>query len=159
MTEVTRVLACVDRGAPAAAEELLPLVYAALRRLTGLAADPERDDPFDRAAWPRLRERLAATFRRRSRDEWCADPEAAAACVAPVLSMAEAPHHPHNAERATFRTLAGTVQPMPAPRYSATPTATPRPNGATGAEADALLASLGNDAARIADLRRDGALG
>src|SRR5580693_2945571 len=33
MTDVTRILACVDQGDPTAAEELLPLVYTELRRL------------------------------------------------------------------------------------------------------------------------------
>lgn len=33
MTEVTRILACVDQGDPTAAEQLLPLVYSELRQL------------------------------------------------------------------------------------------------------------------------------
>jgi alpha-methylacyl-CoA racemase len=81
------------------------------------------------------------------------------ACFAPVLSMGEAPGHPHNIERATFGSIGDAVQPMPAPRYSSTPTAIPRPAGKAGADGEALLIELGYDAAHIVDLRAAGTLG
>jgi alpha-methylacyl-CoA racemase len=72
--------------------------------------------------------------------------------------MAEAPEHPHNAERGTFGTVSGVIQPMPAPRYSGTPTDDPRPAGKAGADGEALLADIGYDASRIGALRDAGAL-
>ncbi|WP_030208662.1 CaiB/BaiF CoA-transferase family protein [Streptomyces sp. NRRL S-87] len=75
----------------------------------------------DVARWGELREAVAARFRTRTRAEWTAVFEAGDACVAPVLSLREAPHHPHLAARGTFTEAGGIVQPAPAPRFSATP--------------------------------------
>ena len=102
------------------------------------------------------RDSLAALFRGRSRDEWCALLEGTDACFAPVLSLAEAPDHPHNRERCTFIELDGVIQPAPAPRYAATPADPPRP---ISDDSDALLGGLGYDAARIAALREAGIIG
>ncbi|MGW7609845.1 CaiB/BaiF CoA transferase family protein [Streptomyces sp. NPDC054766] len=80
---------------------------------------PARKDP---ARWEELRESVAARFRTRTRDEWAAVFEGSDACVAPVLSLREAPEHPHLAARGTFVDHGGIIQPAPAPRFSATPT-------------------------------------
>ncbi|MFI9154933.1 CaiB/BaiF CoA transferase family protein [Streptomyces sp. NPDC053367] len=77
----------------------------------------------DLTRWGELREAVAARFRTRTRDEWTAVFEGSDACVAPVLSLREAPHHPHLAARGTFTDHGGLTQPAPAPRFSATPTA------------------------------------
>ncbi|MFG2885216.1 CaiB/BaiF CoA transferase family protein [Streptomyces sp. NPDC048297] len=77
----------------------------------------------DWTRWSELRERVAARFLSRTRDEWTAVFEGTDACVAPVLSLREAPHHPHLAARGTFTDHGGITQPAPAPRFSATPTA------------------------------------
>jgi alpha-methylacyl-CoA racemase len=77
----------------------------------------------DWARWGELRERVAARFKSRTRDEWTAVFEGTDACVAPVLTLSEAPHHPHLAARGTFTDHGGITQPAPAPRFSATPTA------------------------------------
>jgi alpha-methylacyl-CoA racemase len=103
-----------------------------------------------------LKERLTALFRTRTRDHWCDVLEGTDACFAPVLSLAEAPRHPHNQSRATFTEVGGVTQPAPAPRYSATVTEMPRP---MRDDADALLAELGYDAERIAALRGAGVIG
>ncbi|MEU9185657.1 CaiB/BaiF CoA-transferase family protein [Streptomyces sp. NPDC048484] len=76
----------------------------------------------DVSRWGELREAVAARFRTRTRDEWTAVFEGSDACVAPVLSLREAPHHPHLAARGTFTDHGGITQPAPAPRFSATPT-------------------------------------
>ncbi|MGC5036143.1 MULTISPECIES: CaiB/BaiF CoA transferase family protein [unclassified Streptomyces] len=76
----------------------------------------------DVARWGDLREQVAARFSTRTRDEWTAVFEGTDACVAPVLSLREAPHHPHLAARGTFTDHGGITQPAPAPRFSATPT-------------------------------------
>ena len=99
---------------------LEPQFYAELRRLAGLAEDKDFDAQMDRGAWAPLKARLTDVFLARTRDEWCALMEMTDVCFAPVLSMAEAPAHPHNAARATFIEVGGVMQPAPAPRYSVT---------------------------------------
>ncbi|MEU7645241.1 CaiB/BaiF CoA transferase family protein [Streptomyces huasconensis] len=76
----------------------------------------------DLARWGDLREAVAARFKERTREEWTAVFEGSDACVAPVLSLREAPTHPHLAARGTFTDHGGITQPAPAPRFSATPT-------------------------------------
>ncbi|MGW6024672.1 CaiB/BaiF CoA transferase family protein [Streptomyces sp. NPDC055099] len=76
----------------------------------------------DLARWGELREAVAARFKSRTREEWTAVFEGTDACVAPVLSLREAPAHPHLAARGTFVDHGGITQPAPAPRFSATPT-------------------------------------
>jgi alpha-methylacyl-CoA racemase len=77
----------------------------------------------DLTRWGELREAVAARFKSRTREEWTAVFAGSDACVAPVLSLREAPHHPHLAARGTFTDHGGITQPAPAPRFSATPTA------------------------------------
>jgi alpha-methylacyl-CoA racemase len=117
---------CAD-GTFIAIGAIEPQFYAELRRRIGLDRDAEFDDQMNPAAWPVLRDRLTALFKQRPRDEWCALLEGGDACFAPVLSLREAPQHPHNALRETFVTIDGVLQPAPAPRYQATPCATPVP--------------------------------
>ena len=97
-----------------------PHFYAELRRLAGLD-DAAYDAQMNPSAWPHLKQRLTAVFLTRTRDEWCALLEGKDACVAPVLSLSEAPEHPHNIARATFVNVSGVVQPAAAPRFSGTP--------------------------------------
>jgi len=135
---------------------LEPQFFAAL--LDGLSLPAEDlPDQYDVAGWPRLRERLAAEFATRTRDEWAEVFAETDACVAPVLALTEAPAHPHLAARGTFATVAGVVQPAAAPRFSRTPAAQPAPASAHGADADRLL-DWGFTAAELADLRSSGAL-
>jgi alpha-methylacyl-CoA racemase len=118
------------------------------------ADDGELDAQMDFTAWPALKERVAAAFRLRTRDEWCAIFDGTDACVSPVLSMRDAPLHPHNAARGTFVEASGVVQPAPAPRYSATPTRAPvMATGDTGADTGAVLGELGYDTEKIAALK------
>ncbi|MGW1026019.1 CaiB/BaiF CoA transferase family protein [Streptomyces sp. NPDC002577] len=77
---------------------------------------------WDMARWGELREAVAARFKTRTREEWTAVFADSDACVAPVLSLREAPAHPHLAARGTFTDHSGITQPAPAPRFSATPT-------------------------------------
>lgn len=102
-----------------------PQFYAELRRLAGLTEDKDFDAQMLMPEWPRLKEKLTALFKSKSRDEWCGLMEMTDVCFAPVLSMAEAPSHAHNAARGTFIEVDGVTQPAPAPRYSVTQTATP----------------------------------
>ena len=82
--------------------------------------DPEFSRQLDPSAWPTLKQKLATKFRTKTRDEWCAVMEGTDACFAPVLSLDEARHHPHNVARNTFIERGGVTQPAPAPRFSRT---------------------------------------
>ncbi|MFD5606344.1 CaiB/BaiF CoA transferase family protein [Streptomyces sp. NPDC127064] len=95
--------------------------YDEFLRLLGLAEEDGARTDWTR--WGELREKIAARFKARTRDEWTALFEGSDACVAPVLSLREAPHHPHLAARGTFVSHSGITQPAPAPRFSATPAA------------------------------------
>ena len=84
--------------------------------------DPEAlPDQWDRARWPDLRAIVAARLAERTREEWTALMEGSDACLTPVLTIAEAPLHRHNAARETYVTPGGRTQPAPAPRLSRTP--------------------------------------
>jgi alpha-methylacyl-CoA racemase len=112
-----------------------PQFYATLLAL--LEIDPDEMPQWDKARWPEFKERLAALFATRSRDEWAALLEPAEACATPVLGLAEAPNHPHVVARSTFVEHDGIVQPAPAPRFSRTPGAIA---DGGGSPADALRA-------------------
>jgi len=133
---------------------LEPQFYALLLEKTGLKDDADFAAQMNSAQWPALKERLTALFKTRTRDDWCADMEMTDVCFAPVLSMSEAPHHPHNAARGTFVEADGVMQPAPAPRYSATVSDAPRMTKA--ADTDAILAELGYDGGRVEALKATG---
>ena len=135
-----------------------PQFYAELRARVGLADDPAFDAQMNPAAWPDLKEKLAAIFARKTRAEWDEALEHSDVCYAPVLTMSEAREHPHNIARETFVDVAGSPQPAPAPRYSGTATATPDAAPMPGDDTDAILADLGIDAGEIAALREAGAV-
>ncbi|NIM43830.1 MAG: CoA transferase [Hydrogenophaga sp.] len=119
-----------------------PQFYQQLLALCGID-DPGFQKQWDSGEWPMLRSQLEALFRTRTRDEWCALLEGTDVCFAPVLSMKEAPHHPHNLARGTFVQADGAVQPAPAPRFDRTPTQLPPRAPAVGAHTRALLAQAG----------------
>jgi len=149
---------CAD-GRYVAVGALEPKFSKELLDRLGVAADDElRGRLYDTAAWPELRARLAALFRTRTRDEWCALLEGTDACFAPVLSLGEAPSHPHNAARGTFAEVAGVVQPAPAPRFSATPGAIAGPAPESGADTGDVLAECGYSEAEVTALRTAGAV-
>jgi alpha-methylacyl-CoA racemase len=101
---------------------------------------PDRADP---AQWSEGKRRLAEVLRTRSRDDSVAVFDGSDACVSPVLSLDEAPQHPHAVARSAFVEIGGVVQPAPAPRFSKTPTARPTPPPERGADTDAVLRDWG----------------
>ena len=119
-----------------------PKFYAELIARLGLAAET-LPDQTDRARWPELQRRIAAAIATRSRVEWEAIFDGSDACVAPVLSFAEAPLHPHNAARQSFVSVSGVAQPAPAPRFDKTPGAVGRPPPLPGADTRAALKDWG----------------
>ena len=82
---------------------------------------------WDSAGWDNSHALLTELFQRSTRDEWCAVLEGTDVCFAPVLTLEEAPNHPHLRARGTFVEIDGIVQPAPAPRFSRTPAGTPTP--------------------------------
>jgi alpha-methylacyl-CoA racemase len=132
--------------------------HAELLRL--LEIDPaSMPEQMDRARWPEAKRRLAERFRARTRDEWCALLEGSDACFAPVLSMDEAPQHPHNRCRSTFVAIDGVAQPAPAPRFSRTPLAPPRaPEPEDPSALDVMLAEWGIGSAEVKAARSNGVL-
>ncbi|HEV2547270.1 MAG TPA: CaiB/BaiF CoA-transferase family protein [Stellaceae bacterium] len=113
---------------------------------------------MDKARWPEAKAKLARRFKSKTRDEWCRLLEGSDACFAPVLTLEEAPAHPHNAARGSFVEVDGIVQPAPAPRFSRTPAAKPTPPEEPGERGIQSLAQWGLSAADIAQYRRSGAL-
>ncbi|MBE4741744.1 MULTISPECIES: CaiB/BaiF CoA transferase family protein [Streptomyces] len=118
---------------------LEPKFYAELLAVLGLDEDPAVQ--HDRTGWPRLRERLAAAFASRTQDEWAKAFSTSDACVAPVLSLREASNHPHIRARGTLVERDGVLQPAPAPRFSATPTALGSPPPVPGRHTADVLTS------------------
>lgn len=114
---------------------------------------PDRDD---RVRWPEHRERLAAVFRTRTRDEWTKRMEGTDVCYAPVLDLHEAPEHEHNRARGTFVEVDGVVQPAPAPRFSRTASAIQAPPCSPGADTAEVLADWGFSEDELRVLTGDG---
>ena len=134
-----------------------PQFYAELREKLDLT-DPKWDQQMSRSAWPELKEELVAIFKTRTRDEWCDVMEHTDICFAPVLSLAEAPQHPHNVHRGTFIEYEGITQPRPAPRFSRTDSEIQRPPAHAGQHTDEVLSDYGFGADEIASLRDSGAI-
>ena len=132
--------------------------FAELARLIGLESRFVQGQ-MDRTLWPAMRARLSEIFRTRTRVQWCALLEGTDACFAPVLSMKEAPAHPHNTERGVFVSVNGFPQPAPAPRFSRSLPDTPRPPPDIGAHTQAVLEEAGLGRAEIDALRAAGAIG
>jgi alpha-methylacyl-CoA racemase len=133
-----------------------PQFFAAL--CDGLGLDPAEFPQHDRASWPDQKARIAAVIATRDRDAWAETFAGTDACVAPVLSLTEAPGHPHNLAREAFVEIDGVPQPAPAPRFSRTPGTVQGPAPTHGVDTDAVLAELGLDDDAIAALRAEGAV-
>src|SRR3954453_16928313 len=99
-----------------------PQFYAELRRLAGLD-EALYEDQMDAKSWPAMKAKMTEVFKTKTRAQWCAIMEGTDVCFAPVLSLSEAPKHPHMAEREIFVDVDGIPQPAPAPRFSRTPSA------------------------------------
>lgn len=127
-----RTYACAD-GRHVSIGPLEPAFYADLRSRLGLSPKPSGDLEAQAAE-------LASVFASQPRNHWTALLEGTDACFAPVLSMSEAPDHPHLKTRETFTTAFDVIQPAPAPRFSRTPGAIQGPPAEAGENGDAVLA-------------------
>jgi alpha-methylacyl-CoA racemase len=128
---------------------LEPQFYAEFVQLLGLEGDPDLPGQFDLRGWPELRRRFAEVFATRSRDEWADVFAGSDACVAPVLSMTEAPNHPHLAARGTYVAREDRIEPAPAPRFDRTPARLGDGPPVPGRHTRELLAELGLDTERL----------
>ena len=146
--------ACAD-GRYLSVGAIEPQFYRLLLEKCGVT-DPHFAQQWERAEWPALKEKLATLFLQKSRDAWCELLEGSDACVAPVLSMAEAPAHPHNRARGIFVEQDGCVQPAPAPRFDRTPSTLPPAAPAIGRDSRAILRSLGRSSVEIDALLLEG---
>jgi alpha-methylacyl-CoA racemase len=132
-----------------------PRFYAELLSRLGLDREalPAQDD---RSGWPALRERFAAVFATKTRDEWDAIFAGSDACVAPVLTFAEAASHPHARSRNAHVDVGGIVQPAPAPRFSRTPGHVRNAPPERGEHGRAALRDWGFDEEEVARLQAQG---
>jgi alpha-methylacyl-CoA racemase len=147
---------CAD-GGYVAVGAIEPQFYAELLEGLELSTEdvPDRDD---RTKWDELRSVFASRFKSRSRDEWAAHFAGRDACVAPILTLAEAPAHPHNAARGTFVEVESVINPAPAPRLDRTPGAIARIACYAGQHTDEIMDELGYAAADKERLRLAGAV-
>ena len=134
-----------------------PQFYASLLRKIGLPAELVRSQA-DPASWPAARDALAGVFKTKTLGEWCALLEGTDTCFAPVLTLGEAPGHPHNVSRGTFTSVDGVVQPAPAPRFSRTPAAAGPPPAAPGEHTTRVLLDWGFGGAEVDALLGAGAV-
>ena len=131
--------------------------YANLLRV--LELDPaELPEQYDESSWPAMKERFAAIFRTKTRDEWRALLEDAEVCFAPVLDLDEARSFDQNVERGVFVDFEGTVQPAPAPRFERTPGSIARPAPAPGEHTREGLLAWGFSDSELDSLTESGAI-
>ena len=150
------VYECAD-GGYVSIGSLEPQFFAELVRLTG--ADESKLTPQgDLDGWAASRQYLESIFKTKTRAEWCAIMEGSDVCFAPVLSLDEAPVHPHNVARESFMQLGDVTLPAPAPRFSETPAQVQRPAPHPGQHTEEVLTDWGFGADELAELRSAGAI-
>ena len=119
-----------------------PQFYAELCRIAELPAD-DFGHQMNPPKWPEMKQKLADVIKQKSRDEWCELMEGTDVCFAPVLSIEEAPSHPHNVARGSFVTVNGSVQPAPTPRFSRSASGEVKPANTAGADSTTVLRNAG----------------
>ncbi len=129
-----------------------PQFYAELVEKTGLAGE-DLPGQMDRSQWPAMKERLREIFAQKTRDEWCEIMEGSDVCFAPVLSMSEAPRHPHIRARGTFVERDDTFQAAPAPRFSRSTCEIQGPPPRAGQHTDEVLSEYGFSREAVLKLR------
>ena len=122
-----------------------PQFYRLMLEKLGLADDPLFAEQNDPDIWAEQKLRIAKVVAGATRQQWCERLEGTDACFAPVLTMGEAPHHPHNVARGTFVEADGMVQPAPAPRFSVTPSQIRGPQRPAGGDQNEVFAEWGID--------------
>ena len=129
-----------------------PQFYELLLKLAEID-DPQFQCQLDFAQWPQLKDKLSVLFKTKTRDAWCEIMEGSDVCFAPVLSMSEAPEHPHNKQRKTFIENEGVLQPAPAPRFSRTKPEIKSPPPTPGQDTQSVLIDFGFTEQEIESLK------
>lgn len=119
---------------------------------TALGWDDLRSLHASPADWPQLRAATRDRIAQRDRDELDSLLLGRNTCYAPVLSLAEAPSHPHHRARGTFVEVDEVVQNAPAPRFDGVPPTRPTPRPAPGADTRSILAEIGQSDEAIQEL-------
>ena len=134
-----------------------PQFYALLIEKAEL--DPQKyAEQMNPARWPELKEDLRQTFLRKTQDQWCSIMEGTDVCFSPVLSIFEAPDHPHNKARNSFQEIDGVMQQAPAPRYSRTTPEISHGARIPGEDTVSVLKDYGFSSDEIDTLRADGVI-
>ena len=134
-----------------------PQFYAELIEKAGL--DEGKYAPqMDQGSWPQLTEDLRDVFRSKTQAEWCDIMEGSDVCFAPVLSIFEAPTHPHSVARKSYLEVDGVMQQAPAPRFSRTGAAISGGPRIPGEDTLAVLEDYGFDQTEIEGLRASSAV-
>ncbi|NGP07388.1 CoA transferase [Rhodococcus sp. 14C212] len=133
---------------------LEPQFYALVKEGLGFA-DGDLPEQTDRSRWPEARKLIGERIKTQPLQHWVDVFDGTDACVTPVLSLTEAPEHPHNVARGTFATIGGVRQPSPGPRFSRTPQSLPEQPAALGAHTREVLAGLGMTDSAIDRLFQD----
>ena len=134
-----------------------PQFYALLLEKAGLDKD-EFSAQMDQSRWPEYKEKVAAAFKSKTRDEWCDLMEGSDVCFAPVLSLGEVADHPHNKARGAFVELDNVLQPAPAPRFSRTSPSLSHGSRIAGEDTNKVLSDAGFDQGEIESLVDSGAV-
>ena len=135
-----------------------PQFYQLLVEKAGV--DANRFGPqMDRDRWSGFKDELEDVFKMKTRGEWCEIMEGTDVCFAPVLSVFEAPTHPHNVHRGTFIEVDGVVQPSPSPRFSRTTAEISHAARAPGEDSTEVLSSIGFAQDELDALREQGVIG
>jgi len=132
-----------------------PQFYAELMQRCGIK-DAAFLQQMNTAQWPELKTRLQTVFASKTRAQWCELLEGTDVCFAPVLSLEEAPQHPHNKARGTFTEFNGVVQPSPSPRFSRTPGALHHPPPDCGQHSVDILNEYGFSEVDVRQLQEAG---
>lgn len=135
-----------------------PQFYALMLDKLGLSEDAEFNNVLDKSVWPGLKKKIADVVATRTRDEWDELMLGTDVCYAPVLSLSEAPEHPHNVARGAFIDLDGGPQHAPAPRFANAGAPEPSAQKPVGIDTVAVLASAGFEQAEIDRLLESGAI-
>ncbi len=136
-----------------------PQFYALLVEKAGL--DPEhfhRTAQHDQERWPSYKDDLTQVFKGKTQAAWCDLMEGTDVCFAPVLSIFDAPEHPHHQQRNAFVEIEGVTQPAPAPRFSRTPPEVRSGARYPGEDSEAVLRDYGFSSGDLETLQAKGVI-
>ncbi|HKS91948.1 MAG TPA: CaiB/BaiF CoA-transferase family protein [Tepidiformaceae bacterium] len=138
-----------------------PHFYAALTQVLGF---PEyADKQHDSSVYPEMAAKYTAKFREKTADEWMEIMSQFDICAAPVLEMENVVTNPHNLARGMVVEVDSPVgkvrQIGVGPKLSDTPGQVRGTAPLLGQDTDSVLAGLGFDEAKVAELRGRGAVG